>query len=118
MLRAIEVDVQSLREHFPQNISDVDLFANLKGSHRVFVSCDRKQRTREREAMAIQEAGLTSLWLGPFFSKLGFWQQARWLVIHWETIDGYVSGVTPGTCALLQQNGKSMPFQLKMPKSK
>ena len=64
MLSALDVDVIALRDQFLQDIKDVDLFAELKDSHRVFVSCDRNQRTSEREALAIRDAGLTSLTTG------------------------------------------------------
>ena len=112
MLSALDVDVIPLRQMFPHDIKDVDLFAKLKNTHRVFVSCDRKQRRREQEALAIREAGLTSLWLGPFWSKYQFWEGAKWLVNRWEVIEGYASGVAQGTCAELGQNGRSKPFQL------
>ncbi len=113
MLMALDIDVIALRDAFPQDIGDVELISKLKESHRVFVSCDRKQRTREREAFAIRESGLTSLWFAPFWSKYDFWEQAKWLVNRWELIDGYVHGVAPGTCAEVQQNGRSKPFQLR-----
>ena len=113
MLRTLDVDVISLRDEFPENIQDVELVAKLRDSHRVFITCDLKQRSRQREADAVRESGLTALWFGPFWSKYDFWDQAKWLVAKWLLIDGYVHGVTPGTCAEVQQNGRSRPFSLK-----
>ena len=114
MLDALEVfdEVVALRDKFPQDIDDVVLFDALKGSEYVFVTHDHKQKTRRSETEALIESGMTSLWLGPFWKKLTFWGEAKWIVSHWETIDGYVRGVAVGTSAEVQQNGKSRPFKM------
>jgi hypothetical protein len=114
MLAALEefTEVVSLRDKFPQDISDVELFAKLKHSDYVFITNDARQRTREQEARGIKEAGLTALWLGPFWGKKTFWDQAKWIITRWPTIDGYVQGVAKGTCSEVKENGKSRPFNL------
>jgi hypothetical protein len=111
MLRALEVETIALRERFPENFSDVDLFAALGGiPHLVFITCDTSQSTRRQEARALQEARITALFLGPFWGKMLFWPQAVWLVTKWQRIDGFASNVTPGTCADIKQNGAAMVF--------
>lgn len=113
MLAALEeFEVVALRDMFAPNIEDVDLFPALKGSGFVFVTSDDRQKTREGEAKALRESGLTALWLGPFWSKKQFWDQARWIINRWPVIDGYVKGVAEGTCAQVKENGRSMPFNL------
>jgi hypothetical protein len=113
MLSALEVfEVVALRDKFPHGIGDVELFQELKGTGFVFVTCDDRQKTREGEAKAIRDSGLTALWLGPFWSKKLFWDQAKWVINRWPVIDGYVKGVAEGTCAQVKENGKSMPFNL------
>ena len=112
MLAAVEVDVIALREIYPEDIKDVELFARLKDLNYVFVTTDDKQKTRVHEARGIKEAGLTALWLGPFWEKKPFWEQAVWFITRWRKIDGYIQGVAKGTCAEVKENGKSMPFNL------
>ena len=114
MLAALEeFEVVALRDKFSQDIGDVELFHALAGTGYVFVTCDDRQKSRQCEARALQEAGLTALWLGPFWSKLMFWDQAKWIITRWPVIHGYVQGVAPGTCAEVKQNGKSRPFSLR-----
>lgn len=114
MLAALEQweEIVALRDRFDQNIGDVELFSELKGSGFVFVTFDDKQRTRMREATALREAGLTSLWFGPFWAKKSFMDQAKWIITRWPTIDGYVAGCVKGTCAEIRENGKAMAFTL------
>jgi hypothetical protein len=113
MLAALEeFEVVALRDKYPPDIEDVELFKALAGSGYVFITCDDRQKTREAEAKALRSSGLTALWLGPFWNKKSFWDQARWIINRWETIDGYVRGVAPGTCAEVSERGKSRPFTL------
>lgn len=112
MLRALDVDVVHTRDNDWDGLDDVELFARLAGEGFVFVTGDRRQRARQREALTIREFGITGLWFCPFWDHLKFWQQAAWLTKHWPTIDGYVSGVSQGTLSEVQQNGRSKPFSL------
>jgi hypothetical protein len=97
MLAALEeFEAVALRDKFDANIDDISLFQALTGSGYVFVTCDDRQKAREGEAKALHQASLTALWFGPFWSKKQFWDQARWIINRWPTIDGYVKGVAPG----------------------
>ncbi len=113
MLAALEeYEVVALRDMYPEDTDDLDLFPALKGSGFVFVTCDDRQKTREGEARALKDSGLTALWLGPFWDKKQFWDQAKWIINRWPTIDGYIKGVAPGTCSEVKENGRSRPFVL------
>ena len=113
MLRALDVDTESLREKHPTNIKDLVLFSQLqKRRDVVFVSVDRSQLTREAEARALKEADMTALYFGPFFQKMKFWDQAIWLVKRWPRISGYAEGVVMGTCAGIKQNGRAEVYRL------
>lgn len=113
MLAALEEwEVVALRDMYPENIDDVALFQQLKGSGYVFITCDSSQTTRAREAAALKEAGLTALFLGPFWSKKSFMDQAKWIISRWELIDRFASAVVPGVCAELTERGKANPFRL------
>jgi PIN like domain len=112
MLKALDVDVVALRELFSQSIKDPDLFRKLHGSDVVYVAADRKQTTRIAEARALKDAGITALFMGPFWDRMVLWQQATWLISRWPIIDGFAAGVAKGTCAELRQSGKAMVFTL------
>lgn len=114
MLRALEVDVVALREVMPAHTKDPGFLADLRTKYAidVFVSNDTSQRTNPIERALLKQSGVISLYFNPFWGKLKFWPQARWLVNHWEKIDGFTKGVAQGTCANLQQNGKSQIYPL------
>jgi hypothetical protein len=112
MLSALGVDAVALRSQFSPDIEDVDFLAQLTGTGMVLMTADISQATRVQEARALKEAGVTTLFLGPFWSKLKFWDQAVWLVRRWPRIDGFASNVTKGTCAEIKQNGTALVFLL------
>ena len=112
MLTALDVQANALREEFQEDISDVDLFNRLRGKDNVFITGDERIRRREVEAKALRQCKITSLFLGPFWAKMTFWDQAVWLVTKWPKIDGFASNVAQGTCAELKRNGKALPFSL------
>lgn len=112
MLAALGEDVLALRDEFPQNIKDEELFPKLHGRNLVFVSGDIRIRTRLAEAKALHDCGITALFFAPFWGRMKFWQQATWLITRWQLIDGFAAGVALGTCAMIRQNGRSDVFQL------
>jgi hypothetical protein len=114
MLRALDVDIVALRNEMPSNTADVDFLGNLRTRYEidVFVSGNTKQRTNPIERQLLKASGVTSLYFNPFFEKMGFWRQAAWLVNRWPTIDGFAKGVSLGTCADVQQNGRATIFPL------
>lgn len=109
MLHALHVDIVALRELMPANTKDCDFLADLQAKHGidVFISNNSTQRTNPIERELLKASGVISLYLTPFWSNLTFWPQAKWLVYRWEQIDGFSKGVASGTCADLQQNGRS-----------
>jgi hypothetical protein len=112
MLRALDVDAVALKEQFSEDIKDLALFPRLRGTGVVFITSDTSQSTRLQEARALREAGVTALFLGPFWGKMTFWPQAIWIVSKWERLDGFARNVTPGTCAEIRQNGAALVFGL------
>lgn len=112
MLRALQVDVVALREELPQKATDREIFEYLAGSDRILVSGDRRQVTRMCEAGELKAAGISAIYFAPFWSKLGFWGQAAWLVRRWERIDDVQRGLARGTIVEIKQNGKSLPIAI------
>lgn len=113
MLSALGVQVTSLRNEFAESIADTDFLRRLNARHDVYITYDHRQKTRKAEAAALKESGLTALWFAPFWGKLVMWEQAKWLVHRWESIDAFASSVEPGTCAEIKQKGRAHVFQLK-----
>ena len=112
MLHALGIDAVALRSAMPEDIDDIALFDQLKGSNSVFVSCDGRQRTSQAEARALKESGVTGIYFEPFWTKMTFWQQAAWLVKHWPTIENYTTSVVQGSFAEIKANGKARAFTL------
>ena len=112
MLAALGVDVEAIRDEFHAEVKDPVFLKEFKGRDMVFISHNTKQTTNPIEAKLLKQANITALYLAPFWSKMGFWAQATWLIKHWPTIDGFARGATKGTCAEIKQSGKSMTFQL------
>ncbi|MBW3539243.1 MAG: hypothetical protein KY476_03155 [Planctomycetes bacterium] len=112
MLKALGVAVVALRDVFPPDIKDPDLLRGLKDTDYVFVSSEQRMRRRPIEAALLRDANITALFFAPFWSNLGFWQAAIWLLRRWELIDGFARGVKKGTFAEVKQNGRSAIFQL------
>jgi hypothetical protein len=114
MLRPLGVDVVSLREKMPASTKDPDFLGDLVSKFLidVFISNNTGQRTNIVEAALLKSSGVTSLYFMPFWSGLGFWSQAGWLVNKWNMIDGYAKTTTQGSCADIQQNGRMRAFHL------
>lgn len=112
MLSTLGVDAVALREEYPESTDDISLFQSLRGRNLVFLTTDTSQLTREHEARALKEAGVTALFFGRFFQRMAFWDQAVWLVRRWPLIDGFASGVSRPTCAEIKQNGKALVYPL------
>jgi hypothetical protein len=112
MLAALEKDVVALRAEFAESVEDPVFLRALKNKHDVYITYDHKQKTREAEARAIKQSGVTALWIAPFWGKLGFWDQAKWLITHWESIESFTGSVVPGTCAEIKCRGRSEVFHL------
>lgn len=110
MLRALGEDAVALRAEFTADIDDIQLFSRLHGRNLVFVSTDRKQLTREHEARAIRQAGVSALYFGPFSGRMRFWDQATWLVAKWPRIKGFTEGAIMGIVVEVKQNGKSVMY--------
>jgi len=112
MLRALGVDIVALREEYPENTEDVELFKKLHGRKLVFITTNTSQRTRLHEARALKASGVTSLFLAPFFEKMRFWDQAIWMVRYWPKITAFAEHMELGVCAEIKQNGTALIYPL------
>lgn len=74
MLRALGIDAVALRDEFPADITDVELFSRLQGSDWVFVTSDRQIKRRSAEAKALRECGISAFFLKRFWSQRQVWE--------------------------------------------
>ena len=114
MLRALGEETEALCERYPVDIEDTELFPSLAArKNLVFISSDKSQRTKPWEKKELKKAGLTVLYLGPFFStRMKAWDQAVWLLTRWRKITAFAETVAAGTCADINQKGTASVFQL------
>lgn len=112
MLRALDVDVIALREEYPVDTDDVPLFSIVASQDRVFVSTDTSQLTREHEARALKQAGITAIYFGRFYERMKLWDQAVWVLTKWRKIDDFAQNATKGTAAEIRQNGSPMIYPM------
>jgi hypothetical protein len=112
MLHALGVDAVALSDGLPSDTKDIALFGHLCGRELVFISTDTSQLTRQQEARALKQAGVTALYLGPFFPKMKLWAQAVWLVTKWPGISAFACNIAMGSCAEIKQNGTARFYPL------
>lgn len=112
MLAALGEDVEAIRDEFHADVKDPEFLEKFQGRDLVFISHNTRQTTNPVEARLLKKAHITALYLGPFWAKMKFWDQAAWIVKHWPMISGFANGAAKGTCAEIKKNGKSMIFQL------
>jgi hypothetical protein len=111
-LRALEQDVCALREKFPPDTLDTVWLTKLGERGWPLITLDRRILSRPQELLALRQAGVTAFFLGPFFSKAAFWDQAVWLLRHWPKFRDVTAALVKGACFTVQQNGKMTPRQL------
>lgn len=108
MLRALDVEVVALKDELAPNTKDVDVFRHLRDSGYTFVTLDRRQLTRIAEASELRAAGISAIYIGPFWPSMQLWQQAAWLVQKWPLIHSVQLGLQKGSVVEVKRNGKSM----------
>lgn len=108
MLRALDVQIDALRDVVDHDTPDTVLFELLSGSDYIFISQDRAQLTRVAEATALRAAGISALYFGPFWSGLGFWKQAQYLIKNWQEFDTVLRRLAKGSIVEAKLNGKLM----------
>ncbi len=110
VLRMYKVDVRTVRLEFGPDAKDEDFIPLVGQRGWVLISGDKHMRTKPAEAMALKAASVTALFFGPFWQRLGFKEQAAWLLRHWDRIDAQVKDLSPGSSAKVQQNSKVVPY--------
>lgn len=111
MLAALDVEALHVAElEIGRDATDLEIFQFLKGKDAIFLTADRSISTRKIEAAAMREADIVTLFLGPFWSKMWFWDQAVWLIQRWPMIEGFARGAAQRTAAEIKRNGRSQVF--------
>jgi len=112
MLSALGEDVVHLRDHYAPDTDDIIFLPEISQHGDVFVTGDPSIQTRQAESRALRQAGVVSLFLGPFYQKMQLWPQAVWLVQRWPQLRTLAEGLEPPACMDIKHNGKGIPFRL------
>jgi len=111
-LKALGEDVRALRDEFPPETSDTQWVESIGKKGWSFITADKRISTRPHQVAALQASKVTGFFLGRFWAKTKFWDQAVWLIRHWPKFKDMASMVTRGTCFTVQQNGRMRPISL------
>ena len=77
----------ALRDKFPTNIGDIELFTELgKERYWVVISKDVKNASRRPERAAILRSGVIGIYLAPSVQKSRIHEQAATIIWQWERI--------------------------------
>jgi hypothetical protein len=112
MLRVLGIDGVALRDEFPPDIADVDLFPRLQGTDWIFVTADTRIKRRTAEARALRECGVSAIFLKRFWMQRGFWQQAEWLTRNWPKLEHFVKTAHQPIYAEVDSQGKITEFKI------
>lgn len=80
-------EAYALRDKFPTNIGDIELFTEL-GKERgwVVISKDVANASRKPERAAILRSGVIGVYLAPAIQKSRIYEQAATIIWQWERI--------------------------------
>ena len=112
-LTALGENVRALRDEFPRETPDTVWLESLGERGWPLITLDRRILSRPQELLALRQAGVMAFFLGPFFAKAPFWDQAVWLIRHWPSFRNVTAALAKGTCFTVQQNGRMTPRQLR-----
>lgn len=80
-------EAHALRDFFPIDITDIDLYQKLgKSGEWVVISKDVAQARRAPERAAILKSGVVAIFLAPSVEKLPVHQQAATILWQWDAI--------------------------------
>jgi hypothetical protein len=112
-LSALETEgneVTALRDAFNENTPDKEWLGVLGAEGGVLVTADSRILTRPQEAAILKQLKITSFFLGPFFMRTRFWDQAVWMVRRWPDFKNAARMMEQGTCLTVPQRGKMRPI--------
>ncbi len=105
ILVALGIGADSIFERYGEGAKDADFLPQLDKEHDVFVTYDKRIRTRPAEAFALQEAGVRSLFVGPWWRGKRRWDQAAWLTANWQRVHTQVQQLAVGKWVWVRENG-------------
>ncbi len=105
ILRALGIGADSIFDRFGEGKKDPEFLPQLDTDHDVFVTFDKHIHTRPAEAFALQEAGVRSLFFGPWWRDKRRWDQAAWLTANWLKVHTQVQQLAAGKWVWVRANG-------------
>jgi hypothetical protein len=111
ILKALDVDAIHLTNRFPPDTPDVGWLPEAGKAGWIVVTADSAIRRRPAELLALKQSGVTALFLKANFLKRGKWEQAGWLVKHWQSIETQTDRLQQGAIVTVSDRGKLEPFR-------
>lgn len=109
----IEIDghaAVALRDMFPPNTSDVDLYTALgREPGWIVISKDEAQAKRAPERRAILSSGVVAYYLSPKLRKLSVNQQAATIIWQWDKIVQHSRQNRNGLFRIPENKGSTFP---------
>lgn len=111
-LRELGFDVSHVREEFGERAQDVDWIPATGARDAILLTADERIRYRSLERRALEGAGITTIFLQPFYMRLGMVKQAAFLLTHWDELMSTVADMPTGTHFKLYHNGHLEPWPI------
>ena len=106
ILKELDVDAIHLKEIFPENTGDSEWIPRAGTEKWIVITADKRIRRNAPEQKALTENNVSALFLKESFLKKRIWQQAEWVIKHWQTIEQEAVRLSQGTCAIVRENGR------------
>ncbi|CAA7613480.1 hypothetical protein [Magnetospirillum sp. UT-4] len=108
-------EIDHLRSLYPAGTKDLQWIPELgRQEGCVFISEDRRIRTRPAEKEALRASGLVGFFLAKGWNQEGLWERAALLIRWWPRIVATASSARPGD--QFEVPHRSTPSDLKAPR--
>jgi hypothetical protein len=104
-LRALGVDAIHLREKYDGAIKDIDWMPLVANEGWIAVTDDHRIIKNPAERKLRADLKLRTVFLPKGLPSMGFWEQAAWIVKHWEKIEAKAIRLRAGECMIVKMQG-------------
>lgn len=106
MLRSLDVPIAHPRDVTEEITKtsipdDQSWLTRIKANEGTLISVFRGGKKDKSFVRVLHASGVKTIFLPAAFEKLEMWEQAKWLIRHWQEIETVAQGMSPGTLLLL-----------------
>lgn len=106
ILQVLDVEAVHLRDRFAPDTKDVDWIPVAGSEGWVLVTADDHLRTRVAERRALEQNGVTTIFLPRRFLDRGLWKQAEYIVRYWPLFQSALEQLRTGSQVRATEHGK------------